>query len=279
MNFKRILSLVLVLVLSLGIFAGCGNKGGDDNTPTGATLDQALSYLDTIYKSQNGVKDVKNYDVVAKVLLNGGADVFTITWTVDNANITIKESDEAGFYTVVLPASNAEEVNYKLTATVKNAAGETAVYTVNKILGKYQATVEGASELVEGQAYKLYTAQKYAQKHLFATSALDQGKYYVATEDYTAALTEGMDAASKSYFNEKVKITVNKTVSGAVIVCDQWHKDEQTGLFTNYIVMELSGEEYLKALYKELGQTASSTVDKELLEKLFIKHINNSAKK
>ena len=188
MNFKRILSLVLVLVLSLGIFAGCGNKGGDDNTPTGATLDQALSYLDTIYKSQNGVKDVKNYDVVAKVLLNGGADVFTITWTVDNANITIKESTEAGFYTVVLPASNAEEVNYKLTATVKNAAGETAVYTVNKILGKYQATVEGASELVEGQAYKLYTAQKYAQKHLFATAEIDQGKYYVSTEDYTAAL-------------------------------------------------------------------------------------------
>ena len=189
MNFKRILSLVLVLILSLGIFAGCGNKGGDDNnTPTGATLDQALSYLDTIYKSQNGVKDVKNYDVVAKVLLNGGADVFTITWTVDNANITIKESTEAGFYTVVLPASNTEEVNYKLTATVRNAAGETAVYTVNKILGKYQATVEGASELVEGQAYKLYTAQKYAQKHLFATAEIDQGKYYVSTEDYTAAL-------------------------------------------------------------------------------------------
>ena len=87
-----------------------------------------------------------------------------------------------------------------------------------------------------------------------------------------------MDAASKSFFNEKVKITVNKVLNGAVIVCDQWHKDEQTGLFTNYIVMELSGEEYLKVLYKELGQTASSTVDKELLEKLFIKHINNSAK-
>jgi hypothetical protein len=88
-----------------------------------------------------------------------------------------------------------------------------------------------------------------------------------------------MDAASKSYFNEKVKITVNKTVSGAVIVCDQWHKDEQTGLFTNYIVMELSGEEYLKSLYKELGQTTTSTINKQLLEELFIKHINSSADK
>lgn len=123
------------------------------------------------------------------------------------------------------------------------------------------------------------TARKKARANADAELAAILGKTVQSTtEDYTAALTEGMDAASKSFFNEKVKITVNKVLNGAVIVCDQWHKDEQTGLFTNYIVMELSGEEYLKVLYKELGQTASSTVDKELLEKLFIKHINNSAK-
>ena len=124
------------------------------------------------------------------------------------------------------------------------------------------------------------TARKKARANADAELAAILGKTVQSTtEDYTAALTEGMDAASKSFFNEKVKITVNKVLNGAVIVCDQWHKDEQTGLFTNYIVMELSGEEYLKVLYKELGQTASSTVDKELLEKLFIKHINDSAKK
>ena len=123
------------------------------------------------------------------------------------------------------------------------------------------------------------TARKKARANADAELAAILGKTVQSTtEDYTAALTEGMDAASKSFFNEKVKITVNKVLNGAVIVCDQWHKDEQTGLFTNYIVMELSGEEYLKVLYKELGQTASSTVDKELLEKLFIKHINNSSK-
>lgn len=124
------------------------------------------------------------------------------------------------------------------------------------------------------------TARKKARANAAAELAAVLGKTVQSTtEDYSAALTEGMDAASKSFFNEKVKISVNKVLNGAVIVCDQWHKDEQTGLFTNYIVMELSGEEYLKALYKELGQTASSNVNKELLEKLFIKHINDSAKK
>ena len=124
------------------------------------------------------------------------------------------------------------------------------------------------------------TARKKARANAAAELAAVLGKTVQSTtEDYSAALTEGMDAASKSFFNEKVKISVNKVLNGAVIVCDQWHKDEHTGLFTNYIVMELSGEEYLKALYKELGQTASSNVNKELLEKLFIKHINDSAKK
>ena len=87
------------------------------------------------------------------------------------------------------------------------------------------------------------TARKKARANAAAELGAILGKTVQSTtEDYSAALTEGMDAASKSYFNEKVKITVNKTVSGAVIVCDQWHKDEQTGLFTNYIVMELSGD-------------------------------------
>ena len=123
------------------------------------------------------------------------------------------------------------------------------------------------------------TARKKARANADAELAAILGKTVQSTtEDYTAALTEGMDAASKSYFSEKVKITVNKTLSGATIVCDQWNKDEQTGLYTNYIVMELSGEEYLKALYKELGETKASTVNKELLESLFIKHINSAAK-
>ncbi len=122
------------------------------------------------------------------------------------------------------------------------------------------------------------TARKKARANAAAElGAILSKTVQSTTEDYSAALTEGMDAASKSYFNEKVKITVNKTVSGAVIVCDQWHKDEQTGLFTNYIVMELSGEEYLKSLYKELGQATTSTINKQLLEELFIKHINSSA--
>jgi hypothetical protein len=64
-------------------------------------------------------------------------------------------------------------------------------------------------------------------------------------------------------------------LKGAVIVCDRWVKDEKTGQYTNYIVMELMGKEYLKKLYEELSNETSLTLDKILLENLFMKHIDS----
>ena len=119
------------------------------------------------------------------------------------------------------------------------------------------------------------TARKKAQTNASAElAAMLKKTVESTTEDYTAALTEGLDAASKSFFSEKVKITVNKSLSGAVIVCDEWHKDAQTGMYTNYIVMELNGEELLSNLYKEVDGDVASQIDKALLRRLFLQHIN-----
>ena len=61
-------------------------------------------------------------------------------------------------------------------------------------------------------------------------------------------------------------------------VCDRWVKDDASGQYTNYIVLELRGEEYLKKLYDELSRNSVS-VDKEMLEKVFLKHIEESVNK
>lgn len=95
------------------------------------------------------------------------------------------------------------------------------------------------------------------------------------TEDYTASLSEGERAESRSFLSDKVKVTVNETLKGATIACDRWTHDEATGQYTNYMVMELQGEEFLKALYKELGD---KSVDKELLRKLFMEQIEKIGK-
>ncbi len=124
------------------------------------------------------------------------------------------------------------------------------------------------------------TARKKAQAMASAELAAMLAKTVATTtENYTTALSEGLVAASKSLLSEKSKQTVEKTLSGATIVCDRWNKDEQSGQYTNYIVMELKGDEYLKNLYEELGKNSSVSIDQALLQKLFFKNIEESGEK
>jgi len=99
------------------------------------------------------------------------------------------------------------------------------------------------------------------------------------TEEYSTILSEGMSSESKSLLTDKTKITVNQTLAGATIVFDRWDKDEKTGQFINYIVLELKGDDYLKNLYKELEKNDAATVDRDLLQRLFLKHIDENSKK
>ena len=59
-------------------------------------------------------------------------------------------------------------------------------------------------------------------------------------EEYSTILTESKQAASKELLLQKTVTTSNQVVKGARIICDQWTKDESTGQYTNYIVMEIS---------------------------------------
>ena len=99
------------------------------------------------------------------------------------------------------------------------------------------------------------------------------------SRSYNRRILEGLSSESKSLLNDKTKVTVNQTLAGATIVFDRWSKDEETGQLINYIVLELKGEDYLKQLYKELGKNKATSVDKDLLQRLFLKHIDESSKK
>lgn len=95
-------------------------------------------------------------------------------------------------------------------------------------------------------------------------------------EDKSVILSEKNAGLSKSLFIEKSAISVKQSLRGAVIVCDQLTKDETTGQYTNYIVMELRGEDYLKDLFERLSKDNPVTVDKKLLEEQFLKLIDES---
>ncbi|MBR3976904.1 MAG: hypothetical protein IKJ95_03660 [Bacteroidaceae bacterium] len=105
-------------------------------------------------------------------------------------------------------------------------------------------------------------------------AALLQKTVNSLTEQYTTSLTEGEASKSKTLFNEKSVIAAKQALTGATIICDQWKKDEN-GQYTNYIVLELKGKDFIEALTKEIG---SESVDKKLLNDLFMKNIQESNK-
>lgn len=95
------------------------------------------------------------------------------------------------------------------------------------------------------------------------------------TENYTSALNDGNEGKSKSFLSEKSKIAAKQVLEGASIICDEWVKDEN-GQYTNYIVLELKGNDFIKALLKEVNN--EQKIDEELLKTLFMKNIQEMNK-
>ena len=198
---KKILLLLLALVMCLGCFAACtsGNDpldttatGGDTtateeatNGATGTTLEEAVDYLRSIYKD-NAKETPADYDVVGKIII--GQDTFTVTWTTDNAGISVKEGKTAGFYTIDLPAKNDAVVDYKLTATVADANGKTQDVSFDRTLPVYDASAIVAKP-EEGTAYKFYMVHAALGQTLFATGETQDNanKYIISTTDPKAA--------------------------------------------------------------------------------------------
>lgn len=138
--------------------------------------------------------------------------------------------------------------------------------------GKLRAWASGTSD-------NETTARKKAQTAAAAElAAMLSRTIESTTEDYTSVLSEGISVESKSFLSDKTKVVVKETLTGATIVCDRWTKDESSGQYTNYIVLELKGDDYLERLYDELAKNGNVSIDKDLLKDLFLKNIDGEAK-
>ena len=182
---KRILSLLLVLVMCVGVFAGC-NK--NKNEQTDVTLEQAKDYLYNIMKDKNGKATPNDYDVVGKIIIDTAT--FEVTWLTDNENIVVKESSKANCWTIDVPSVNETEVTYTLTATIKDATGDTIeVSFTPKLPVIDNAGVE--TEFKEGVAYKIFMKQINLGYTVYALNTTQNGenKYIETTMDPKEAAT------------------------------------------------------------------------------------------
>ena len=61
-------------------------------------------------------------------------------------------------------------------------------------------------------------------------------------------------------------------------VFDQWEPKDAEGMHKNYIVLELSAEEFINKLLESINQSQGAgnfNIDKQLLNEIFFKKINS----
>ena len=140
-KFTSILAVLLVLAISMAAPAMA------QSVPTDANLKAARSYLNVMYKNSPETT-MTDYTVVSKVVI--GDVAFPIEWTADSDTIKIIPGD---FTTIDVDEKNPEEVNYVLTATMKNEAGESVSLSF-----KHKVP---AALILEGLSYEEIVAAAY----------------------------------------------------------------------------------------------------------------------
>ena len=133
---KKIITGILATLSCLALLSGCSFLPGFNNsstptessssttTTTGVTLAQAKSFIRELYKDQN-VTTSEDYTLITKYAPNAN-DVFTITWTVDVPETSIKIVPVEGKDQVTVDLDNEanEDVSYTLKGVIANKDGE-----------------------------------------------------------------------------------------------------------------------------------------------------------
>lgn len=234
---KKIISFILIAILCLGVLTSCEQINGAFDTvkdwlgiekpAEGPSLEDATSYLNDICQDKS-TTPTADFDMVGAVILDGVR--FTVTWTVDNSNVVIRESTQAGFYTIDLPEKNDAEFSFVLTATISDAEGNSAdkSYTFTMPVVDNSGIV---SDLKVGQAYNLTYYHGNNKATYYITG--DMSGYYMAvTEDVNLA----------------VNVYVEETEGGYHLYCISWGEKK-------YINMITTDTGYVNASFDDAAST------------------------
>ncbi len=212
---KKLLALVLVLVLCVSFLVACdpketissvtgsikdkvGNLTGSikdkindllgkepDNSGEKNALDSAVAYVFDLYR-EKPAETPANYDLVSVVTIDGVA--FTVTWTTDNELITIApHAEDENLVTVVVPKAGDEDVSYVLTATVKDADGNSKSKSFDRVVPKfkvltaaeYYAAEKGSLVIVEGIVTGIASKSQGSYNTLYLDDLKGEGGYYI----------------------------------------------------------------------------------------------------
>ena len=198
---KKILSLVLALAMCLCLFAACGNQN-ETNGPSApaATVEDAAEYLYAMYKEDNGSVVRRDIKRVAVVMIDGVK--FDVAWTSDSAEAVVG-AVEKSMVTIDINEEPAADVTFTLTATVKDAAGNSkAVTFTHTILAPKASGTQFVDVPAVDTAYKFALVQNSLGKTLYFTGAMS-GSYLATSEspfDAVDVFVEDVEGGQRIYF-------------------------------------------------------------------------------
>ena len=173
---KKLITGILATLACAACFAACGQTN-DSGSSSASGLTDAKAYLNDMYKSKD-VETREDYTVVNSLAFDGAT--YTIEWSVDvTEGVTVVPGDKT--VTIDVDEEATADIAYVLTATIKDAAGNTETLTFNRTVLKAPSVVPSAitAAPVEGTAYKLYMRQVTKKTDLYFTGKMSG--FYLAT--------------------------------------------------------------------------------------------------
>ena len=169
---KRIISWVLLAVMMLSLFAGCGTStsapaADPTNAPAAAPADEAvvadenlenaIAYLKAYYKTvRDGDLTPSDFERLGSVRV--GLTAYEVVYTVDCDESAVKVvKGDNGLVTIDVNEDSEVEVPYSLTATITGTDGKTASLTWKHVLPISMASrsleiIDAAYALEDGEA-------------------------------------------------------------------------------------------------------------------------------
>ena len=173
---KKLSVIIIALLVAVTILVACTPK-------TNEGLENASTYLNNLYKDENEVT-AADYQLVGKIIIDGAT--YTVTWTADTDKVTVEDLGN-GFVKINVDEESAEEVSYKLTATIADPDGNTTTKEFTRKVPKfditsweaYMAAKEGDTVVVQGIVVAINSkAAGNSRNHLFLMDASGKGGYY-----------------------------------------------------------------------------------------------------
>ncbi len=173
---KKLISIIMVLALCLTAFAACG---------TDESLVAAGDYLFNLYKNDATVTP-SDFEVAGRVMVDGV--LYTVDWTVDSEEVTIKASEKDGFYLVDINEKTEAEVAYTLTASIKNEAGKSVEKTFARTIpaykvfsyAEYAAAEDDSTVVVKGVVAGIFSKSNGSSGNgIYIQDEKNEGGYYV----------------------------------------------------------------------------------------------------